>query len=102
MCWTGKKPPPGRVGLEHAIHHHDQHDHHAVEVQMGVQQRAKAVEEDHGAEAGRRTGADRAYVPLIGASLPHCTCEQHERTVGNDNCVSFDRMGLQLRADELR
>ncbi len=48
------------------------------------------------------TLAGSAYVPFIGASLPDILCEQDERTVGNDNCVSFDRMGLQLRADEMR
>ena len=29
-----------------------------------------------------------AYVPFISGSLPDILCEQHERTVGNDNCVS--------------
>ena len=43
-----------------------------------------------------------AYVPFIGGSLPDILCEQHERTVGNDNCVSFDGMKLQLPSDELR
>jgi hypothetical protein len=43
-----------------------------------------------------------AFVPFIGASLPDILCEQHERTVGNDNCVSFGGMRLQLPADELR
>ena len=43
-----------------------------------------------------------AYVPFIGASLPDILCEQHERTVGNDNCVSFNRMSLQLPADAMR
>ena len=51
-----------RIGLEHAIHHH------AVKVQMGVQQRAKAVDEDHGALAGRCNGAGSvlAQHPLAG------------------------------------
>lgn len=48
------------------------------------------------------TLAGTAYVPFIGASLPDILCEQHERTVGNDNCVSFNRMSLQLPADEMR
>jgi hypothetical protein len=43
-----------------------------------------------------------AFVPFIGASLPDILCEQHERTVGNDNCVSFNRMSRQLPADEMR
>jgi transposase len=48
------------------------------------------------------TLAGTAFVPFIGASLPDILCEQHERTVGNDNCVSFRGMSLQLPADELR
>jgi hypothetical protein len=43
-----------------------------------------------------------AYVPFIGGSLPDILCEQHERTVGNDNCVSFEGLSLQLPADEMR
>jgi transposase len=43
-----------------------------------------------------------AYVPFISGSLPDILCEHHERTVGNDNCVSFEGLSLQLPADELR
>jgi hypothetical protein len=43
-----------------------------------------------------------AYVPFISGSLPDILCEHHERTVGNDNCVSFEGMSLQLPADEMR
>ena len=43
-----------------------------------------------------------AYVPFISGSLPDILCEQHERTVGNDNCVAFEGLSLQLPADELR
>ena len=43
-----------------------------------------------------------AYVAFISGSLPDILCEHHERTVGNDNCVSFEGMNLQLPADELR
>jgi len=43
-----------------------------------------------------------AYVPFLSGSLPDILCEQHERTVGNDNCVSFEGLSLQLPADELR
>jgi transposase len=43
-----------------------------------------------------------AYVPFLSGSLPDILCEQHERTVGNDNCVSFEGMSLQLPSDELR
>jgi hypothetical protein len=30
-----------------------------------------------------------AYVPFISGNLPDILCEQHERKVDNDNCVSF-------------
>ena len=43
-----------------------------------------------------------AYVPFISGGLPDILCEQHERTVGNDNCVSFEGLSLQLPSDELR
>ena len=43
-----------------------------------------------------------AYVPFLSGGLPDILCEQHERTVGNDNCVSFAGMSLQIPADELR
>lgn len=43
-----------------------------------------------------------AYVPFISGSLPDILCEQHERKVDNDNCVSFEGMSLQIPADEFR
>ena len=43
-----------------------------------------------------------AYVPFLSGSLPDILCEQHERTVGNDNCVSFAGLSLQIPSDELR
>ena len=43
-----------------------------------------------------------AFVPFLSGSLPDILCEQHERTVGNDNCVSFEGLSLQLPADEMR
>jgi len=43
-----------------------------------------------------------AYVSCIGASLPDILCEQFERTVGNDNCVSFEGMKLQIPAGPQR
>ena len=43
-----------------------------------------------------------AYVPFISGSLPDILFEHHERTVGNDNCVSFEGLSLQLPPDELR
>ena len=37
-----------------------------------------------------------AFVPLIGVNLADILCEQYERTVGNDNCVSFQGLNLQI------
>jgi hypothetical protein len=43
-----------------------------------------------------------AYVPFISGSLPDILCEHHERTVGNDNCVAFEGLSLQIPCDEFR
>lgn len=43
-----------------------------------------------------------AYVPWIGGNIEEVLCEQFERTVGNDNCVSFDGLVLQIPADQHR
>jgi transposase len=43
-----------------------------------------------------------AYVPFISGCLPDILCEQHERKVDNDNTVSFERLKLQIPADEYR
>jgi hypothetical protein len=43
-----------------------------------------------------------AFVPYIGIELKNILCEQHERTVGNDNCVHFDKQILQIPSDQYR
>ena len=43
-----------------------------------------------------------AFVPWIGGNLDDILCEQHERTVGNDNCVRFEGLILQIPADRHR
>lgn len=43
-----------------------------------------------------------AFVPWIGGNLDDILCEQIERTVGNDNCVKFEGMSLQIPADRHR
>jgi transposase len=43
-----------------------------------------------------------AYVSLIGGGLPDILCEQQERVVGNDNCVSLPGMKLQIPANGFR
>ncbi len=43
-----------------------------------------------------------AFMPYIGIELRDILCEQHERTVGNDNCIHFDNRILQIPADQYR
>ena len=43
-----------------------------------------------------------AFVPWIGGNLADILCEQFERTVGNDNCVRFEGLSLQIPAAEHR
>ncbi len=43
-----------------------------------------------------------AFVPWIGRNLADILCEQFERTVGNDNCVRFEGLSLQIPAAEHR
>ncbi len=52
-------------------------------------------------ETARETGS--AFVPLLDPSQVHdILCEHFERTVGRDNCVSFDRLALQIPVSEYR
>ncbi|NTW36752.1 MAG: hypothetical protein HGB17_11585 [Syntrophobacteraceae bacterium] len=43
-----------------------------------------------------------AFVAYIGRDLDDILCEQHERVVGKDNCISFERLKLQIPADQHR
>ena len=43
-----------------------------------------------------------AFVPWVGAHIEDILCEQHERTVTPDNCVSFEGMTLQIPPDKYR
>ena len=43
-----------------------------------------------------------AFVPWIGGNLDEILCEQHDRQVGHDNCVSFDGTKLQIPPDKYR
>jgi transposase len=57
----------------------------------------------HNAEfAVPATAEGTAFIPYIGGRLPEILCEQYERIVGNDNCVSFNAMKLQIPADGAR
>lgn len=40
-----------------------------------------------------------AYVAFIGGALKDILCEQHERTVMNNNCVTFENLTLQIPAN---
>jgi transposase len=46
--------------------------------------------------------AGSAFVPYIGLPLDEILCETFERVVGNDNCVHFERLVLQIPADAHR
>jgi transposase len=43
-----------------------------------------------------------AFVPYLGTNLCDILCEHHDRVVGNDNCVSFERIKLQIPKDDQR
>jgi len=43
-----------------------------------------------------------AFVPWVGANLNDILCEQHQRTVTADNCVSFKGKTLQIPANRYR
>jgi len=43
-----------------------------------------------------------AFVPWVGAHIEDILCEQHERTVTPDNCVSFEGLTLQIPPDQYR
>lgn len=42
------------------------------------------------------------FVPWRGAPIEDILCEQYERTVGNDNCVRFNGLTLQIPQDKYR
>jgi len=42
------------------------------------------------------------FVPWVGTPLLDILCEKYERTVGNDNCVRFDGLILQIPPDKYR
>ena len=46
--------------------------------------------------------AGSAFVPWIGSNLDDYLSEHFERTVGRDNCVSFERLILQIPSDSYR
>lgn len=43
-----------------------------------------------------------AFVAYVGRDLWDILCEQHERVVGNDNCVAFNGINLQIPKDRAR
>jgi transposase len=43
-----------------------------------------------------------AFIAISGTDLGEILCVQEERQVGNDNCVSFNRLKLQIPASPLR
>lgn len=51
-------------------------------------------------QPARETGS--GFVPWAGGCLDDFLCEQFERKVGNDNCVRFEGLALQIPADQHR
>jgi hypothetical protein len=43
-----------------------------------------------------------AFIPWIGGNIDDILCEHFERAVNADNCVSFERMTLQIPANQYR
>lgn len=43
-----------------------------------------------------------AFVPLVTGPIADILCEQYDRVVGRDNCVSFENMTLQIPPDKYR
>jgi hypothetical protein len=50
--------------------------------------------------AAREQGS--AFVPWVGGKLDEILCEQFERTAGNDHCVRFENLHLQIPAERHR
>lgn len=47
-------------------------------------------------------GEGSAFIQYTGQDLEDILCEQYSRTVGNDNCVSFEGLTLQIPQDNAR
>ena len=43
-----------------------------------------------------------SFVPWINGNINDVLCEQYERTVGKNNCVSFEGLSLQIPKDQYR
>lgn len=43
-----------------------------------------------------------AFVPWISGNIDDVLCEQHDRSVGKNNCVSFEGLTLQIPKDQYR
>jgi transposase len=43
-----------------------------------------------------------AFIKYIGPSINEILCEHYDRTVGHDNCVSFETLSLQIPSDQYR
>ena len=48
------------------------------------------------------TESGEAFIAWVGPNLDDILCEHYERTVGNDNCVSYGGLKLQIPADRYR
>lgn len=50
----------------------------------------------------KSTAEGSAFVPHLGTDLKDILCEEFERTVGKDNCISFERLVLQIPQNTYR
>ena len=52
------------------------------------------------AQPAREEGT--AFIQYVGPSINEILCEHYDRTVGHDNCVSFENRTLQIPPDQYR
>lgn len=48
------------------------------------------------------TESGSCFVPLLNAQIDDILCEHYERTVARNNCVSFERISLQIPKNDYR
>ena len=60
-----------------------------------------AYNQEFKVRASEQGSAFVSYQPLTGA-LDDILCEQHQRVVGKDNCVQFEKLSLQIPAQTYR
>lgn len=101
--------PEARGRSERAFRTHQEHLPKELEM-LGITTMAEASEylkniymPAYNAEfAVSAASSGTAFVPWINGSVDDILCEQYERTVRKDNCVSFEGLTLQIPKDNYR